>query len=269
MRTEQLKLSYQLSVIIAILSVLASAGGLFLKGLYRDSDFIRTAWLGNDLVTLAVAVPILVIALLLSKRGSERAQLVWMGLLGYMFYNYAFYLFGAAFNGFFLIYVALFALSIYALAFGLFQLDVNGVSKKFSERTPVKWISIYLLFISLPLGVIEGSQCINFLFTGKIPEPPALIFALDLSIVVPNTALAAVLLWRRKPWGYVLGSMMLVKAFIYGVVLCLSTALIAGFRVAGNWDPLMPFYGLVAVGGLVGSLILLSNLKTEPNIPQV
>jgi hypothetical protein len=79
--------------------------------------------------------------------------------------------------------------------------------------------------------------------------------------VVPNTALAAILLWRHNAWGYILGAMMLVKAFTYGVVLCISTALIAGFSLTGNWDPLMPFYVFVALGGLIGSLVLLGNLK--------
>lgn len=34
----------------------------------------------------------LVVALILSRRGSQRAQLVWLGMLDYMLYNYAFYL---------------------------------------------------------------------------------------------------------------------------------------------------------------------------------
>ncbi|HHY46565.1 MAG TPA: hypothetical protein GX506_04605 [Firmicutes bacterium] len=48
-------------------------------------------WFGNDLVTLSVALPLLVGALVLSMKGSHRAQLVWFGILDYMLYNYAFY----------------------------------------------------------------------------------------------------------------------------------------------------------------------------------
>jgi hypothetical protein len=90
-----------------------------------------------------------------------------------------------------------------------------------------------------------------------------LIFALDLSIVVPNTALAAVLLWRRHPWGLVLAIMMLVKAFAYGLVLSLSSTLIAGISKLGPWDPFLPFYLLVTVGSITGSLALLGKIKTQ------
>lgn len=255
-----LKISFILSLIIIILSTIAAAGGLFITDLYFDSDTIKTVWQGNDLVTLAVVVPLLIVALVFSRRGGERAFLVWMGLLAYMIYNYAFYLFGAAFNSFFLLYVVIFSLSIYALVLGLSGVDVNIISKKFSDKTPIKLISIFLLFISLPLAFAEVSQCINYIITGKVPEAPSLIFALDLSMVVPNTALSAILLWKHSPWGYVLAAMMLVKAFSYGLVLSVGTALIA-FNPAGKWDPLMPFYVFVAAGGLIGSIVRLYNLK--------
>lgn len=151
----KLRPAYILSAIIAILATVASAGGLFLGDLYRDNTFVTSLWTGNDLVTLVVAVPMLVAALILSMRGSQRAHLVWLAMLDYTLYNYAFYLFAAAFNWFFLIYVALFTLSIFALIFGLVNIDVNGISQKFRARTPVKWISGYMLFVAVGLSTIH------------------------------------------------------------------------------------------------------------------
>lgn len=127
-----------LSVFIAGFAALASASGLFLKGVYRDNAFVTTTWLGNDAVTLFLAVPILLAAMVFGMRGSRMAALVWLGVLDYMLYNYAFYLFGAAFNVYFLVYAALLALSIFALIFGLVGLDVTALSRQFSEKTPVK-----------------------------------------------------------------------------------------------------------------------------------
>ena len=46
---------YILSIIIAVLATIASAGGLFLNGLYRDNHFVTSAWKGNDLITLFLA----------------------------------------------------------------------------------------------------------------------------------------------------------------------------------------------------------------------
>jgi hypothetical protein len=97
------KTVFVISSLIALLAAIASAGGIFLKTLYNDNNFVKAAWYTNDIITLTVAVPLLVIAMILSVKGSQHWQLIWIGLLGYMFYNFAFYLFGAAFNIFFLI----------------------------------------------------------------------------------------------------------------------------------------------------------------------
>ena len=75
------KTAFVISLLVAILAALASAGGLLFKGLYRDNAFVTTTWLGNDAITLFLAVPILVAALIYSARGSLRAQLLWLGAL--------------------------------------------------------------------------------------------------------------------------------------------------------------------------------------------
>jgi len=249
-----------ISFLIAALAATTSLGGLLFEGLYRDSDFIKNAWFANDWVTLAVAVPALLTSINLAIKGSQKAQLVWMGLLLYMLYNYAFYLFGAAFNAFFLLYVALFTLSGYALIFGLSSLDANVTSQNFAQKTPVLWLGIFLFFLAVPLLLVEGGQCINFIVNGELPNAPSLIFALDLSFVVPATILAAVWLWQRKTWGYILSAMMLVKGVTYGLVL--STSALRLFLIDfPEKDEFLPFYLFVAIGSAVSLIVLLRHLK--------
>jgi hypothetical protein len=72
--------------------------------------------------------------------------------LDHTLYNYAFYLFAAAFNRFLHLYVALFMLVIFALIFGLAKRDVNAISHNFPARTPVKWINGYMLFVAVGLS---------------------------------------------------------------------------------------------------------------------
>lgn len=249
-----------LSYLLITLSAIASLGGLLLPNLYRDTEFYRLVWQNNDWVTLVLVVPALFIAIRRTDRGSRRAHLIWLGLLVYLFYNYAFYLFGAAFNWFFLMYVAIFALSVYALALGLWHLDTDTLSHWFEEKTPVRWIAAFLVAIALPLIIVEAGQCINFIFTGRPPASPSLIFALDLSFVVPNMMLGAVLLWRRQAWGYVLAALMLVKGITYGAVLSFSATVI-WFSDLAEKDTLLPFYLFVLCGSLVFSWLLLKNLK--------
>jgi hypothetical protein len=70
-----------ISYLITGLALIASLGGLLLDGLYRDTEFVKSTWFGNDIVTLVVAVPLLLSAVVMTARGSARAQLVWLGML--------------------------------------------------------------------------------------------------------------------------------------------------------------------------------------------
>lgn len=255
-----------LSLIIAIFAVIASVGGLLLPHLYRDNLFVKSAWRGNDWVTLVVAVPVLLASIWWAQRGSLRAQLVWMGLLDYMLYNFAFYLFGAAFNAFFLLYVALFTLSIYALIYGLLGLDAEAIRQGFNDRTPIKWISGYMVFIAAGLGGVYVMQSVRFIFTGELPgivkttqHPTSVVFALDFALLIVWLVLGAVWLWQRRAWGYVIAAVSLVKGASYTLVLSAGSfvAMRAGITSAAAE---LPLWGMLTLTSLIVVLFLLRNL---------
>lgn len=256
-----------LSIFIASLAAFASAGGLLLDGLYRDNAFVKTTWLGNDVVTLFLAVPILVVAMVLSNRKSlGAAYLIWMGALDYMLYNYAFYLFGAAFNWFFLIYAALLALSIFALIVGLMNLDVNGISGQVRKEAPVKWIGSYFLFVASGLGLVYLIQSIGFIFTDNVPaivtiteHPTNVVFALDLTLLIPWPVLGAVWMMKRKPWGYVIAGILNVKGPLYTLVLAINSILVVRAGISETSE--LPLWGTLTALGLIASVIFYGNLK--------
>ena len=265
------KSAYILSGIIGILMIVASVGGLLVDKLYQDNSFVISGWYSNDLITLFIAVPMLFTALFLAMGGSQRAQLVWLGMLAYTLYNYAFYLFGAALNNFFLVYAALFTLSIFALIFGLTSLDAKGIAKQFERNIPVKWIASYILFVALLLGGFWISLSLNYVFTQEIPQilitvdsHTNLIAALDLSMVVSFGLLGAIWLWQHKPWGYVLAVMWNVKGVVYTLVLSAST--ISKVPEGATVDFLsVALWGFISMGCLIASIYLLANLN-ESNI---
>jgi hypothetical protein len=252
-----------LTLAVLTLSLVASVGGIFLDNLYKDNDFIKTAWLANDFVTLFIA-PLLIVALALQKRGDERGLLLWMGVMLYMFYNYAFYLFGAKFNSFFLIYVSLFSLSLYSIVVGLLTVNIHAIQENAKRNKTKVVISLFLFLLAVPLTIVEIKECVAFIMSGRTPEVPTLIFALDLSTVVPTTILAAILLLKNRPWGNVVAMMVLVKAFAYGLVLVTGSLLINTSGV-GHFDPLLPFYAFLVVGGLLFGLLLFKDLKPNVN----
>lgn len=261
-----------LSVVVVVLALIASAGGLLREDLYRDNTFVTTTWLGNDAVTLFLAIPILVAAMLFSQRGSLRAQLIWLGALDYMLYNYAFYLFGAAFNAFFLIYAALLGLSIFALIFGLVNLNVVEILQQFHARTPVKWIGGYFLFVAAGLSLIYVAQSITFIATGQLPaivtitgHPTNVVFALDLTLLIPWLVVGAVWLIKRNPWGYIIAGILSVKGPLYTLILGLNSVLVMNAGLTETSE--MPIWGTLTVLGLVAGALLFGNMRPTLNDP--
>ncbi|SHK05171.1 hypothetical protein SAMN02745975_03533 [Geosporobacter subterraneus DSM 17957] len=257
-----------LSRMILILAGIASAGGMLIGDLYRDNELVKAAWYGNDLVTLFVAVPSMAGALWFAFRGSQRAQLIWIGTLWYMVYNYIFYLYAAAFNKFFLLYTALFALSSYAMIFALLKIDAKSMAKKFSSRTPVKWISGYMLFFALLLGGLWIMMSINFIITGQVPQdilqtdhPTGVVYATDLALLMPATVLSAILLWKRQAWGYVLSVMVLVKGAAYSLVLMVMSVI--SYRKVGQADPYIYLWIALGVGAMLALGGLLVNMQSD------
>jgi hypothetical protein len=261
-----LRATWVLSAMVAVLTIATPAAGLWAHGLYRGAPWASAALRGGDLVTLVVAAPALIGALLLARRGSRRAELVWAGTLAYAVDTYAFFVFGAAFNDVFLLHVALFSLSLFALALTLANLDVTGIGARFVRRTPARSISTFLLLVAAGLGGMWSFFSLRFAATGRLPEGimPAsgvhLVYTLDLALVVPSLALAAVLLWRQTAWGYVLGAVLSIYGLICQLNFMAASVFQANAHVAGAaaFDPLeLP---LVA-GFLASAALLLWNLR--------
>jgi hypothetical protein len=261
----QPRLATVFSAIIAVLASVSSAGGLFWAGLYRDNRLVTAAFRGNDLVTLLVAVPGLVIGLLLARRGSRRGQLIWMGMLAYMLYNYVFYLYGAVFNRFFLLYVALVSLSIVTLIISVFNLDAEGVSQAFDAKTPVKWIAGYMVVFALLLGGMWIAMSLSFVASGQVPapitqtgHPTGVVFATDLSLLVPGLLAGGLLLCRRRPWGFVLSNVILIKACTYGPALVVMSAF--STSTGSGTDPFLLLWVVLTIGCLLATGLLLVRM---------
>jgi hypothetical protein len=148
-----LRIALVLSAIVAVLMGAASAAGLFVSHLYHEGAWAREALRGGDLVTLLVTLPILSAAIVLSIRGSQRAQAVWIWVLAYAVYNYAYYAFGAAFNDLFLFHIALLSTSIFALVFALPNLDVTAIAIRLHNPRRATWIGGFLAIV----GVLQGA----------------------------------------------------------------------------------------------------------------
>jgi hypothetical protein len=236
--TSALRAAYLLSGMIAALMAVASVLGLLVDGLYRDGPWAREAFRGADLVTLVLVAPLLIVSLVLSARGSARAKPVWIAMLGYSVYNYAYYVFGARVNDVFLLHIGLLSISIFALACALPNLDVAAIAARLRSLRRARWIGAFLVVVGIGQGALWVFIVLRFAVTGQllhdIPiEGQHLVFALDLSLLVPTLVLAGVLLYRRTPAGFVMGAAVSVFGAAYQLNLMMAGVFQAAADVPG------------------------------------
>ena len=67
---------FWLTAPVAVLLVIATGNSLLIEGVFhRDKPYLAAQAVGQDFVTLAVALPALVISVVLARRGSETASI--------------------------------------------------------------------------------------------------------------------------------------------------------------------------------------------------
>ncbi|HEX8682133.1 MAG TPA: hypothetical protein VF707_07465 [Ardenticatenaceae bacterium] len=249
------------TVVVAFLAITAS-GGLFVEGLYRpfvQSDALLAGLPVQDFVSLLTA-PLLLAAMVFTARGSRRAFVAWVGLLVYVAYYYAFYVFGFMYTAFYPLYLALVALSTFSFVGLLAGADAEAFREHASERMPVRFIGAVLAtpVLLVPLWVSMIFKGIAAQQAGEID----LVFVLDLGFLIPAVLFTGVQIWRRRAVGYLLGGVLLVKSAISGVLLTAGSlwGLYLGFPAGAD----IVMYLFLAVAGSWALVLYMRNLQDEP-----
>ncbi len=235
---------YWLVPLIAGLALLAASIGLFTpgtgtpisfttvreetveiwgQGFYRfDTPIGATGFTAADLITLILAIPVLVISILMYRRGSLKGGLLLTGALSYFLYNYLSMGFGAAYNNLFLAYTLIFSASLYGLILALLSFDLKTFPTHFRVGLPRRGIGIFLIVSGIILSLIWlVLSIIPALFAGEAP-PEAYYYTtfitgiIDIGIIAPALILGGVLIRRGDPFGYLLASTLLIFTCILG-----------------------------------------------------
>jgi hypothetical protein len=217
-----LRAAYALSALVLAAVVASSVLGLVVDGLYHEGAWAAEAFRGGDLVSLVVATPLLAYALVRTMRGSLRWPAVWIGVLGYCVYDYAFYAYGAHFNDAFLLHIVAMSAALFAIVLGLPSLDWRAVGERFRNDRWAGWIGFVLIAVGVLQGVVWIVLILRYVFTGELlQEIPVtgqhVIFALDLTLMMPALVVAGVLLARRTTIGYVVGTAVSVLGAVYSL----------------------------------------------------
>ena len=205
------------TVAILALSIISISLGLFRPGHYRDHPEFLTALYVQDLTILLVGVPVLAIGLWFAARGSLRGYVVWLGAIAYMTYMWASITFSVAWNEFFLGYVALFGLSLFTLISGFASINEEDVYREVHGRISPGVYSGFIWLIAIGLTLLWLGDYVPPMLEGASPtlveelgESSGASAAIDLAVVVPALAIAGYWLWQRRPWGYVVGGVVLL-----------------------------------------------------------
>jgi hypothetical protein len=164
--------------------------------------------IAQDVVTLFIGIPLLMIALLYYRRGSVKAHFLLTGVVGYFFVTYLFYMTMGTYNKLFLVYAALMGLTFFSL-FNLFlSFNLKTVSGYFSDKAPAKFTGGFLVFNSVAIALMWLGRVVPPLLDGSIylvdlqHYTTMIVQGFDLGLLLPVSFVAGILLVRKKPMGY-------------------------------------------------------------------
>jgi hypothetical protein len=169
----------------------------------------------------------------------------------------------------FLIYVAIMSASFFAFTLAMMSFEIPNLHLFFKEKMPVNFLGGFLLVVSFVFGI---------LWTGKIGLPllnntPPLglqhyttfvIQALDLGFIVPSGFLAGILLMMRKPFGYLLAPVIIMKeitlltALTAMIILQMKAGIEVGYLIV--WSIIL--FNLLVIYCMV---LILRNIRESEN----
>ncbi len=241
----------RLSLATAVLGAIGSAIALLdVERFYgaETETFIDQA-IAQDIVNLAIVLPLMAFFTWRALRGSTASFLVWLGFLTFTVYNYFIYTFSIHFGALFLLWVAVLGTSIFALVGGALSLDANAVANALDFRKE-RLTAGFLMLTAFLFAALWLSDIVPALVDGATPAaatdvnlPTNPVHVLDLAFFLPAVAIVGGSLWQRRALGYAAAPAMLVFLAITGLPI-LATVFVADAR--GN-EPAWQLLGPIGV----------------------
>lgn len=238
------------------------------KGIYRHmSAEVAPQGIAQDYVTLCLGIPLLLIALYLSRKGSLRGRLLLTGTLGYFLVTYLFYLVMGMYNIFFLGYVFLLSTSFFAFILSFFSFDVNALRISFSKKLPVKFTGRFLIFLACCIALLWLSIVVPPLLDGTIIPVQTehyttlIVQGLDLAILLPSAVVSGVLFLRKKAIGYLLAPVYYV--FLSLLITALTAKVIAMAILGYGVIPVIFIIPAFAFITIICTLLILKSVNNN------
>ncbi len=247
---------------IALLVVISAVAGVHSYGasLIRPDAATLASFGGQDVVNLLVGLALLAGSVNLVRRRSLPWLLLWTGALFHLAYSHAFYVLGSRFTSLLPIYVAVVSMSLFALLELLFDVDADALKSAFGRRAPARTVAGYLALTAVLLVSTHDADV-------AASSASRLVGSLDLLTGATALIGTAALLSRQRPWGFMLATLLLPKAVLFG--LARGTSMTLAAVDGGTFDPLptVGYFALGAVGVVVTARYLRSIDRSASTIP--
>jgi hypothetical protein len=200
-----------------------------------------------------------------------RGRLLLTGTLGFFLYTYMSMSMLTSFNAIFLVYVALFSLSLIAFILSMLSFDLEDLPRHFSPRLPRAWIAGLMFLVSGFLSLAWIGRIVTPLVQNQTPvlenTTTLVIQAMDLGLIVPLAVMAGILLLKRSSWGYLLASVTLLKALTLGLGVSVMVINMARVGVPDSQAIAIPFL-VITLLNLVMTVVLLKHVDGRQTLPQ-
>ena len=225
---------------------------------------------GTALVMLVGGLPLLGISMYLSSRGSIRARVAWLGAVAYFLYNSVMFILGTPFNELYLVYEAMFCLSIWSTVLVIRTIDLDSFRRRFLSAFPARAIAVYMLVIvglnsfvwlsGVIPGLFDASNPAFLKGTGLTSLPT---YDQDLAFWLPLIAVAAIWMWRGQVWGHLIVGATLVYWIVEGIGVAVDQWMGSAADPASTVASaaMTPVFLALAVIGLVPLFFYLRNLE--------
>lgn len=252
------------ATVVAAVALFASAvAGLQYgeQGLYQSDALLLPQLYGQDVVALVIGLPLMMLAVWRTSRGSSRGLVVWAGTMIYVAYWYHFHLAGIPFGPLFPLHVILVGSSLLALGVIVFRIDVGRFAHHFNKAMPTRSLGGMMAILGALFATAWLVDVVQRLRHGEVLDQVARgIYTIDLTVMLPATVAAGLLLWRHHPWGYALSGPLLVNALLSVLTLWTTSLLVAASGMTITTSLILAF-SLATLVMIVAVLLYLRELR--------
>ncbi|HRZ76733.1 MAG TPA: hypothetical protein P5248_05160 [Bacteroidales bacterium] len=257
----------RLTILLAFLVFTATLLGTAYNSLYADGDWYRVQYFGQDLFTMLIVIPFLVIGAQQGLNNNVTAwRLIFMAALLYLIYVYAIYVFAAEFSPLYFVQLPVFSLSLFILLSLMGGFFISRRKIIMPGRTLRALAAAYLLFTAVMLSVLWLNDLLQHTFVpghrSMSPDgkPLLIIYSLDLGVIVPLILMATIGLLRSNTRGIAWTGIMLTLSTLMSFALMAMS--ISAYYSGVQSDPFfIALWTILGMAGLVITILYMNRLQ--------